>query len=639
MRKVWIGILGAAIVAGLLTVLPSAQGVREARFVAAGDFGARSDTRAVLNGMAAAGPTAALALGDLSYRDAVPESAWCSYVKQSTGEGFPFQLIAGNHDSLDVADGLINNFSACLPNQIAGITGTYGREYFMDFPRTDPLVRVIQVSPTLTFEDGKWNYNAGDPHYQWLSNAIDSGRAAGVKWTVVTAHVPCWSVGAYTCPTTDFFKLMLAKRVDLVLHGHEHGYMRTHQLATGTGTCTTIPTGTVNTACIRDTDSSFTAGVGTVFATVGTGGTPLRNISGADSEAGYFAAFSGLNLNPAYGFLDFVVGEEALTAKFVRTSSGTFSDSFTITRGTAPGNTPPTASFTSTTNGLTASFNGTGSSDAEGPISSYSWSFGDGSPAASGATATRTYASAGTYPVTLTVTDSGGLTGTTTRNVTVTGPVTPPGGTFLAQDTFSRTATSGWGTANIGGAYATSGTASFFAVDGSTGNLTLAAGRGLRAALPTASGSSTDLVTTIGYTGTVTGGGLFVSTFPRMLPDASSYRAKVWIASTGVARVSLVRATAAGAETTLATASSTLTGATSDKRILLRTQATGTSPTTVRARIWFEGDPEPTTWHVQATDATAGWQSAGGVAVFGYMSSSATAPITVRIDDLAARPL
>ncbi|MCU1438799.1 MAG: domain containing protein [Naasia sp.] len=86
-----------------------------------------------------------------------------------------------------------------------------------------------------------------------------------------------------------------------------------------------------------------------------------------------------------------------------------------------PANSSPTASFTSSTSGLTASVNGTGSTDSDGTVASYAWTFGDGATA-TGATASRTYATAGTYNVTLTVTDDAGATGTTTRSVTVTAP-------------------------------------------------------------------------------------------------------------------------------------------------------------------------------------------------------------------------
>ena len=92
---------------------------------------------------------------------------------------------------------------------------------------------------------------------------------------------------------------------------------------------------------------------------------------------------------------------------------------------TAPtSNVAPTAAFTSNCTNLTCSFNGSGSNDTDGTISNYSWSFGG-----TGVTASNTYASAGTYSVTLTVTDNGGLTNAVTHNVTVTAP--PTGGNVL----------------------------------------------------------------------------------------------------------------------------------------------------------------------------------------------------------------
>jgi len=85
--------------------------------------------------------------------------------------------------------------------------------------------------------------------------------------------------------------------------------------------------------------------------------------------------------------------------------------------GGAPVNQPPVAAFTFSCTGLTCSFNGTSSSDDVG-VTSYSWNFGDNT-SGSGATVSKTYASAGTYSVTLTVTDAGNLSNATTRSVSV----------------------------------------------------------------------------------------------------------------------------------------------------------------------------------------------------------------------------
>lgn len=94
--------------------------------------------------------------------------------------------------------------------------------------------------------------------------------------------------------------------------------------------------------------------------------------------------------------------------------------------GGTPPNETPVAKFSSTVSGLVAAVDGSGSSDADGSLAAYTWDFGDGGTA-SGATASHTYAAAGTYPVTLKVTDNNGATGTTSSPVTVasspTGPV------------------------------------------------------------------------------------------------------------------------------------------------------------------------------------------------------------------------
>ena len=173
----------------------------------------------------------------------------------------------------------------------------------MDFPRVTPLVRVIQVSPTLHVRGRRWTYNVGDAHYNWLSNAIDDGRAKGAKWIIVTAHKPCLSVGVNNCPAPTSTGCWPAKKVDLVLHGHEHVYMRTHQLRSGVTGCATIPVGTYNAACVADNDNNSPpararcsrrgapAGRRCATWTRGRRGRLLRGTFGAE-------------LNPTYGLLD-----------------------------------------------------------------------------------------------------------------------------------------------------------------------------------------------------------------------------------------------------------------------------------------------------------------------------------------------
>ena len=86
---------------------------------------------------------------------------------------------------------------------------------------------------------------------------------------------------------------------------------------------------------------------------------------------------------------------------------------------TAP-NAAPTAAFAVSCTGLACAFNGHGSSDDDGTITSYGWDFGDGTTA-NGASVDHPYAGPGSYTVTLTVTDDDGAAATTTR---VVAPIT-----------------------------------------------------------------------------------------------------------------------------------------------------------------------------------------------------------------------
>ena len=91
----------------------------------------------------------------------------------------------------------------------------------------------------------------------------------------------------------------------------------------------------------------------------------------------------------------------------------------------------PVASFTTTCTGLACNFDGSASTAPGSTIASYTWNFGDGTPVATGATASHTFDTAGTYSVSLTVTNALGAAATKTSSVNVhgaTNPITYVGG-------------------------------------------------------------------------------------------------------------------------------------------------------------------------------------------------------------------
>ena len=97
---------------------------------------------------------------------------------------------------------------------------------------------------------------------------------------------------------------------------------------------------------------------------------------------------------------------------------------------------PPVAVISVTSQiSLTVAVSGSGSSDLDGTIMSYGWAFGDGA-VATGETATHTYASAGTYDITLVVVDNDGLTGTDVETVTVSKDLIKPVAIFTPTMSF-----------------------------------------------------------------------------------------------------------------------------------------------------------------------------------------------------------
>lgn len=103
--------------------------------------------------------------------------------------------------------------------------------------------------------------------------------------------------------------------------------------------------------------------------------------------------------------------------------------SVTMTVKTSGGivNGAPVASFTSSTvsgtTPLVVNFDGSGSYDQDGTISSYLWNFGDGTTA-SGQFVSKTFNQAGSFTTTLTVKDNSGTTSSKSVVINATAPVT-----------------------------------------------------------------------------------------------------------------------------------------------------------------------------------------------------------------------
>ncbi|SEQ54219.1 PKD domain-containing protein [Microlunatus flavus] len=106
-------------------------------------------------------------------------------------------------------------------------------------------------------------------------------------------------------------------------------------------------------------------------------------------------------------------------------------DDLVVTDLAASANRPPVAAFTTSANGQTVAFDGSSSADPEGPVASWAWSFGDGTTG-TGSRTSHSYATPGTYPVTLTVRDQAGLSAATTTSLAVSAGTRPTQAQWLA---------------------------------------------------------------------------------------------------------------------------------------------------------------------------------------------------------------
>jgi PKD repeat protein len=175
-------------------------------------------------------------------------------------------------------------------------------------------------------------------------------------------------------------------------------------------------------AAQRSSDQALTV---MVISKVLSGSTPVT-VNVANFSAGSSAQVWQLTSSNAIAPLsDLTVSGQSFTTS-VPAQSITL---FVVPATGASPNQPPVARATampgSGTVPLSVAFDGSTSSDADGSIVSYAWTFGDGGNA-TGATATHTYMTAGNYSAVLKVTDNQGAIGTTTVSITVNPGAAPP---------------------------------------------------------------------------------------------------------------------------------------------------------------------------------------------------------------------
>ncbi|MFG2900983.1 hypothetical protein ACGFZH_28340 [Streptomyces zaomyceticus] len=178
--------------------------------------------------------------------------------------------------------------------------------------------------------------------------------------------------------------------------------------------------------------------------------------------------------------------------------------------------------------------------------------------------------------------------------------MTVTGITQGAADAFGRTVASGWGSADTGGAWtSTGGSAADYSVGSGVGSHTLGSVNVSRRSTLTAPSADFDLYVTIAPSAVATGASIFGGPIARAASGDDLYYARAEFTTAGTV-VLTIRERAAGVETTVATATTPYTY-TAGQSFRLRFQAKGS---TLQARVWPLTSGEPTAWQVSGTDTT-----------------------------------
>ncbi|MBA2558066.1 MAG: fibronectin type III domain-containing protein, partial [Chloroflexi bacterium] len=233
--------------------------------------------------------------------------------------------------------------------------------------------------------------------------------------------------------------------------------------------------------------------------------------------------------------------------------------------------------------------------------------------------------------VTATATDIAGNTSEFSLNIAVTEQAAPAGAVVL-DDTFVRSVSDGWAGSPVGGVYTLSGTSDAYSVSRRVGQITVRAGETRIVFASSVDALNVDASVRVSTDQQAVGGNQQPYLILRRI-GGIQYRARVRLDPEGRAFVHAA-AFQAGVERSLGPevrvpGLAHIAG----QPLLLRAQATGTNPTTIRVRAWTDGETEPTDWPFTATDDTAALQAPGAVGLRAYLSGGNTnGPIVFGFD-------
>ena len=184
----------------------------------AGDVGGDSDATDAIRAVAVDNLDAFIVTGDISYGH-LDEPAWCTWWDTNTN-GLPLYLEVGNHEDDNGSDGHIRQFVTHCGTP-ANVVGDHGVQWLADLGP----VTLVGIAADLEVDGISYTYAPGTAERAWLEQTL----AATTDWKVVVVHKLCRNIDTgKSCSIGRELSDYLDSAADLIVHGHEHIYQRTH---------------------------------------------------------------------------------------------------------------------------------------------------------------------------------------------------------------------------------------------------------------------------------------------------------------------------------------------------------------------------------------------------------------------------
>ncbi len=201
---------------------------------------------------------------------------------------------------------------------------------------------------------------------------------------------------------------------------------------------------------------------------------------------------------------------------------------------------------------------------------------------------------------------------------TLSGPVDR----LLVEDSFDRNATGGWGTADTGQAWVSRDALGYLSADGDDAHIRAPLGATYTGWSDIPSVSTKDVRAQVVWSVDGTPDSTYIGVGGRVV-GSNYYAARVRLAADGGVKLFALKNDSSIKQVNY---EATMKVVPSEKYVVA-VHVSGTSPTTVKAKVWKYGEEEPD-WQVVATDNTAGYQAPGHLTVYGRVPNHGTADLT-----------